>query len=226
MNTPTVRLLVRALDGARETAPGDADRTITPDATHGRILDAALELAAAGGMRSLTMDDVAARAGVGRMTVYRRFGTRATLIDELTVREGRRCLAEIAGAVNSKDPFEERVAALFVATLRVISEHPLLARLARVEPEAILRELTRNDSEVFQQVRAFLVAQVRQAQLTGELAVGDPEPVAELALRLGASFVLIPGGVFSGAEEERVRDTLRTLLTTKARRKSPGSPRR
>lgn len=201
--TPTAGLLARALESAGE--PGS-------DPTHERILDAALELVAAGGMRKLTMDDVAARARVGRMTVYRRFGTRGTLIDELVVREGRRCLAELAAAVSPQAPFEERVAALFAATLRVIGEHPLLARLARVEPEAILRELTRNDSEVFGQVRAFLVAQVREAQSAGELIMGDPEPLAELALRLGASFVLIPGGVFTGADETAICRTVRTLL--------------
>lgn len=199
----TASLLARAL---QTPAPQDADET------QERILDAALELVAAAGMRHLTMDEVAARAGVGRMTVYRRFGTRQALTDALTLREAQRCLVEIAGAVRPGDPLEDRVAELFLATLRVIAEHPLLARLARHEPEALLRELTRNDSEVFEQVRGFLVAQIQAAQAAGEVAEGDPLPLAELAIRLGASFVLIPGGVFASDAERTVREAIRMAL--------------
>ena len=207
MTTGAAQLLGRVLDSAGERAS---------DTMAERILDAALELVAAAGMRHLTMDDVAARAGVGRMTVYRRFGTRQALIDALVAREGRRCLKAIATSFDPADPFPERAADVFVATLAQIHEHPLLERLARVEPEALLRELNRNDSEIFELVRAFLVTEVRAAQAAGELAAGDPEPLAELALRLGASFVLIPGGVFSTAREDAIRRTVRGLLAAQS----------
>src|SRR5436305_1724181 len=127
----------------------DPDVQPADDPLSERILDAALELAAASGLRHLTMDDVSRRARVGRMTVYRRFGSHAKLIDALAVRECRRCLARIAEALDPETPMDERLAALFTVTLEVIREHPLLERLARVEPEALLRELTRDRSEVF-----------------------------------------------------------------------------
>src|SRR5437763_7488490 len=99
----------------------------TPDdATGERIIDAAVELVAASGVRNLTMDDVAARARVGRMTVYRRFGGRQELVDALSVRECRRCLRAIAASVEQDAPIEERAAALFVTTIGVIRDHPLL----------------------------------------------------------------------------------------------------
>lgn len=177
-----------------------------------RILDAALELVAASGLRHLTMDDVAARACVGRMTVYRRFGSRQQLADALTVRECRRCLSEIAGAVDPSKPIDDRAADLFVATLRVIREHPLLERLARVEPDALLYELNRDGSAVFRLVRDFLVAQVRAAQAAGELIDADPEPLAEIAVRLGASFVLMPDSVIAAGDEHRTRETIRALI--------------
>ena len=205
-STATARLLQQAFEPA-------ADLPDT-DPMGERILDAALHLVAAAGVRNLTMDDVAARAGVGRMTVYRRFGNRQTLIDALALREARRCLAEIAGSIHPTDPLDERVASVFLTTLRVIGAHPLLQRLARVEPEALLRELTRNDSEVFGLVRDFLVAQIRAAQTRGELRAGDPEPLAELIIRLAASFVLIPGGVFATRTEAAIRATLHTLVAT------------
>jgi AcrR family transcriptional regulator len=183
------------------------------DAISERILDAALALVAASGFRHLTMDDVAARAGVGRMTVYRRFGSRQQLTDGLAVRECRRCLAQIAAALDPTRAIEERAADLFVATLRVIREHPLLARLARVEPDALLYELNRDGSAVFRLVRDFLVAQIKAAQAAGELIESDPEPVAEIAVRLGASFVLMPDSVLAIDDDERTRETIRVLIS-------------
>ena len=203
MATGAARLLELAFDPAVE-APDDA--------LSGRILDAALALVAASGSRNLTMDDVAARAGVGRMTVYRRFGSRQRVLDALAVRECRRCLAQIAGSIDDSKPIEDRAVDLFVATLGVIREHPLLERLARVEPEALLYELNRDGSAVFRLVRAFLVAQINIAQAAGELVVTDPEPLAEIAVRLGASFVLMPDSVIATGDERRMRETVRTLI--------------
>lgn len=202
MPSQAARLLALAFDPDVRTAE---------DPVSERVLDAALELAAGSGLRHLTMDDVASRAGVGRMTVYRRFGSRTALIDALTIRECRRCLATIAGAVASAADPEARLAALFSATLRVIREHPLLARLASVEPESLLRELTRDDS-VFLLVREFLIGLIREGQEAGELVAGDPTVLAELALRLGASFVLMPETVVDLDDERALRELIGTLL--------------
>ncbi len=203
MPSQAARLLALAFDPDVRTAE---------DPVSERVLDAALELAAGSGLRHLTMDDVASRAGVGRMTVYRRFGSRTALIDALTIRECRRCLATIAAAVASAADPEARLAALFSATLRVIREHPLLARLASVEPESLLRELTRDDSAVFLLVREFLIGLIREGQEAGELVAGDPTVLAELALRLGASFVLMPETVVDLDDERALRELIGTLL--------------
>lgn len=203
MPAQTARLLALALDPSVATADDESSE---------RILDAALALVAASGFKNLTMDDVARRAGLGRMTVYRRFGGRAALIDALTVRECRRCLARIGTALDPQAPADERIAALFGATLAVIREHPLLARLAQVEPEALLSELTRDDSAVFRLVREFLIGMIEEGQRAGELPAGDPALQAELALRLGASFVLIPGSVLPLEDEDETRAAVRDLL--------------
>jgi AcrR family transcriptional regulator len=203
MSTATPRLLALALD---------PDVRTDDDAVSERILDAALTLAAASGLRHLTMDDVARKAGVGRMTVYRRYASKAALVQALSVRECRRCLAAIAGSLDPEAAIDDRAASLFVAVLRVIREHPLLERLARVEPEALLGELTRDNSAVFRLVREFLVELIRTAQHDGELVPGDPEVLAELALRLGASFVLMPDSVLPLADAHATRETVRSLL--------------
>lgn len=205
MSTGAARLIELAFDP--EVASYD-------DAASGRILDAALALVAASGAKNLTMDDVAARAGVGRMTVYRRFGSRQQLMDALAVRECRRCLAQIGAAIDPHAPIEQRAADLFTATVTVIREHPMLARLARVEPELLLYELNRNGSAIFRLVRDFLVAQIRTAQAAGELIDIDPEPLAEVAVRLGASFVLMPDSVIASDDEQRTRETVSGLIAT------------
>jgi TetR/AcrR family transcriptional repressor of uid operon len=203
MPAQTARLLALAFDPRVRTAE---------DASSQRILDAALELAVASGLRHLTIDDVARRARVGRMTVYRRFGSRNALLEALAIRECRRCLAKIGAALDSAASAEDRLGALFTATLGVIREHPLLERLARVEPEALLFELTRDDSAVFRLVHEFLMGVIREGQETGELVAGDPAVLAELGVRLGASFVLMPDSVLPLGDEQATRDTIRTMI--------------
>jgi AcrR family transcriptional regulator len=200
---PGARLLALALDPAVQ--PAD-------DALSERILDAALALAAESGLRNLTMDDVARRAAVGRMTVYRRFGSRASLVDALAVRECRRCLRTIGSSLDPEQPLDERLASLFTATLDVIREHPLLERLARVEPEALLRELTRDGSEVLGLVHGFLAGLIREGQERGELGGGDADTFAELGIRLGISFVLMPDTVLRTGDGRATRDAVRALL--------------
>jgi AcrR family transcriptional regulator len=196
-------MLARAMD---PQAPG------TGDALGERILDAALDLAAASGFRHLTMDDVARRARAGRMTVYRRFGTRQALIDALAVRECRRCLDTIAAALDPDAPMPDRLVGVFTATLKAIREHPLLERLARTEPERLLHVLNQDGSAVFRLVQGFLSALIEQGQAAGELVPGDPALLAELGIRLGASFALIPDTVLPLEDEAATRGAVRALL--------------
>ncbi|MEJ7893475.1 MAG: TetR/AcrR family transcriptional regulator [Solirubrobacteraceae bacterium] len=155
---------------------------VPEDSDH--ILDAALTLAAASGLRHLTMEDVARGAGVGRMTVYRRFGTRAALIDALAGREARRCLAELDAASPPDAPLEAQVVAGFTTALRITREHPLLARLARVEPESVLAAFT--DGDLMGLCTSYLGDRLRRSGLQ------DTDAVAELLVRVAVSFILLP----------------------------------
>lgn len=166
---------------------------IPEDSDH--ILDAALDLAAASGLRHLTMEDVARRAGVGRMTVYRRFGTKAALVDALAGREARRCLAQMDAASPVDAPLDEQVAAGFETMIRLTREHPLLARLARVEPDSVLAAF--NDSALLDLCVGYLADRLRRAGVRGD------DQLAEVLVRIALSFVLFP--------ETRVRDP-RVLL--------------
>jgi AcrR family transcriptional regulator len=185
-------LLVRALDPRFEPPT---------DALSGRILDAALELAAASGVRHLTMDEVARRARVGRMTVYRRFGGKGRLVESLAIRESRRCLEELDAAIGPEAPIEDRVAAGFVTSLRLTREHPLLGRLARFEPEAVLGALLADGGTVFVAARNFVAARLQASQ-----------EAAELLVRLAFSFVLIPESMLPLDDEDAARELVKRLI--------------
>jgi len=200
----TLELLSRAFDPAVE--PPD-------DATSERVLNAALALAAASGMQNLTMDEIAARAGVGRMTVYRRFGDKDRLLEALAVREGRRCLAELDAASDTSAPIADQVAAGLATSLRIAREHPLLNRLARVEPETVLNALTADGAAMFATSRAFVAGRLRESRRAGVLGDDvDVDGAAELLVRLAFSFVLIQESVLPLDDEERVREVARSLV--------------
>jgi TetR/AcrR family transcriptional repressor of uid operon len=183
------------------------------DATSARILDAALALAAESGLRNLTMDDVARRAGVGRMTVYRRFGDRGRLVEALTAREAIAFLARMDAASRPEDPIADQVAAGFATAIRLAREHPLLNRLARIEPDSVVRSLRDDGSALFGMCRAYLAERLRQAQRAGVLAAdAEVEAAAEILVRLAVSFVLVEDTVLPLEDDEAARAVARRLV--------------
>jgi AcrR family transcriptional regulator len=202
-----------AADGAALLALAVTPRAEAPgDPVSDGILDAALALSAASGLRNLTMDDVARRAGVGRMTVYRRFGDKASLVEALSAREGARCLAQLDEAVDLDDPVADQIADGFVATLRIAREHPLLNRLARLEPETVLNSFTAADGALFGIARDYLAGRLRAAQKAGQLEAVPPAEAAEILVRLGVSFVLIQPSVLPLGDDRRLRAIARQLI--------------
>lgn len=204
MAAESASLLQRAL--ASSVEPPD-------DPLSERILDAALEISAASGVRHLTMDEVADRAQVGRMTVYRRFGSREHLEEALAVREARRCLVELDSTVDPGAPVADQIAQGMLTSLRLIREHPLLERMSRLEPAAALAALTAEGSAVFAMGRSFVAARIEEAQRAGAVDRGlDAEYAAELIVRLGFSFLLIPQSALPLSDDKRMWEIARTMI--------------
>ncbi|UUY03762.1 TetR/AcrR family transcriptional regulator [Svornostia abyssi] len=193
-------LVARALD-PRDVVPDDPASE--------RILDAALELAAASGLRHLTMEDVARAAGVGRATVYRRFGDREALVDALSTREARRCLAELAVASDPSAPVVDQFAEGFVVSIGLLRSHPLLRRLVLVERQTLLQAL---DDGLFELARGFLAKRIRVAQRLGEVRDVDADQAAEILTRVTTSFALLPATSLDLDDPERLRAVARELL--------------
>jgi AcrR family transcriptional regulator len=182
------------------------------DETTERILDAALAEAAANGIERITMDAVAARARVGRMTVYRRFGSKPDLVTALVGREAGRGLTAIAAAVDPERELPDRVADGFVATLQVARAHPLLQRLVRYEPQVLLAALNDPGDPLLAMLREFGVAQIEAAGPVGEELRAEPEEIAELLVRIGLTYLLIPAGVIDLDDERAARRLAETLI--------------
>jgi AcrR family transcriptional regulator len=187
------------------------DPAVERDRTAERILDAALIEGAAKGLDRVTMDAVAARARVGRMTVYRRFSGREDLVSALISREVTRGLARIAGAVDPADDVPTQVADGFVATIAAARSHPLLQRVSRYEPEVLLAAVRDPDGELFALLRRFGAERIRAGADSAELR-DDPETIAELLVRIGLSYLLIPEGAVDVQDPDSARRLARTLI--------------
>lgn len=189
-----------------------SEEAVAPDATRERILDAARDEAALTGVERMTIEDVVRRARLGRMTVYRRFARRDDLVQALLIRECRRFLAAVSAGLESATEPEERVAAAFVAAMRFVREHPMLARLAHGDPGAVISGVSAGDSLLLRMGRDFIASEihgsrrsrpprniVRVADTVARLFVtyvalppGDPDPYDDRELRAFAREVLVP----------------------------------
>ncbi len=123
-----------------------------------RLLDAALETAAIHGLAKLSVGDVARRAGLSRQTLYKHFPSRDALVAETILREARRMTDQIVAAANAETDPERSLEVAILATLRMARDHPLLDRLVRTEPEALLPFLVADGGVVGTAVRATVEA--------------------------------------------------------------------
>jgi AcrR family transcriptional regulator len=158
-----------------------------------RILDAALREVAARGTAQATMTDIAARAGVGRVTVFRRFGSKEALVECLVLRELSGFLAHVDATLSDLDDLGERVVEAFLLCVRAGAEHPLVARLARTEPGLALERLSRGDPSPLDVGREFVAARLGSAEL------------ADVLVRLAASYVFLPGAAVDVRDERAAR---------------------
>lgn len=176
------------------------------------VLDAALAQFLEYGLRRSSVEDVARRAGVARVTVYRRFPTKSALMTAVVLREVREALAEIERAVEAFPAVEDKAVEGFVAAVRIARHQPLLRRLVHTEPETVLPYLTVHAGPLLAVAREFLAGHIREAQDAGHVPRFEPEPVAEMLVRLTQSLVLTPDGVINADDEDAVRSFARRYL--------------
>lgn len=193
-----------------------ADDTPIPQ----RLLDAALEAATIHGISKLSMGDVARRADLSRQTLYRHFPSKDVLVAAVVTAETGKLIDQVVAAALVETEPQASLEAGLLAALTVLRDHPLLDRLVRTEPEALLPLLTTDSSPVMVQVRGVVeailtegnpdlaqepVAMRRFADVVTRLlisyAVSAPDDPPEVVAHFLSTF-LVHGAVASGTNLE------------------------
>lgn len=203
---PSESLLERAYLDAVEQVD-DIDRS------RARILDAAYEQFCRMGIHRSTMEDVARRAGVSRITVYRRFATKDVLVEHVVRREFRRYFDQFLVDIEQADTVADRVVVGFVSSLRAIRRNPLIGGLLAVEPDVLVPSMISDGGQTLATVRQFVAGQLRREQHAGNVSSEvNTDLVAELMVRLSASFLAIPSHVIDLDDDEQLAEVARQFL--------------
>lgn len=183
------------------------------DETRTRILDAAYDQFCRMGIQRSTMEDVARRAGVSRITVYRRFATKDLLVEHVVRREFRRYFDQFLIDIEQAETAADRVVVGFVSSLRAIRRNPLIGGLLAIEPDLVMPSMISDGGRTLATVRQFVAGQLRREQRAGNVPDDlDPELVAELMVRVSASFLAIPSHVIDLDDEEQLAAVARQFL--------------
>jgi len=150
------------------------------------------------------MDDIARAAGVGRTTVFRRFESKDRLVQTVMLRVVGQATKRVQAVFESARDLETGLTEALVVAVKELRDHPLFAKVLRIEPESFLRTLTTDGASVIAVVRRS-IADWLGASGGGPLSDEDAEMVAEGITRLGVSLILTPEGPIPLDNDEGLR---------------------
>jgi AcrR family transcriptional regulator len=182
------------------------------DATTERIVDAAYRELLDFGVRRVSVDNIAKKAAVARITVYRRFANRDELLAAVAVREGTRLFERVDAVIAEQGSTADQLVEGFVTIFHAVRTHPLVKRTLASEPDVAVAWLTAQAGPIIGLARDYLAAHLADAQRRRRLAAFDQRPVAELIVRLAASFVLTADSCIPMKTNDDVRAFARTYL--------------
>ncbi|MGX1811476.1 TetR/AcrR family transcriptional regulator [Nocardia sp. NPDC055321] len=201
-------LLERAYPAAT-TADGQQDA----DPVRTRILDAAGEQFRRWGVQRSTMEDVARLAGVSRVTVYRRFASKDDLVEQVIVREFGRYFDRFLIEVAEANTPGERVVRGFVGSLRALRANPLIGTMIGVDADRLDPSHIGRPGHMIAVVREFVVLQLAREQRAGAICPDVRiDMVAEVMVRICASFLAIPSQVVDIDDDEQLAMLARDFL--------------
>src|SRR5271154_4950141 len=102
------------------------------------------------------MDDIARAAGVGRTTVFRRFDSKDRLVEIVLLRVVGQATKRVQAVFESARDLETGLTDALVAAVKELRDHPLFAKVLRIEPESFLRMLTTDGASVIAVVRGSI----------------------------------------------------------------------
>lgn len=155
--------------------------------TRERILDAGIEAASIHGLGRLTVADVARRAEVSRVTLYKHFDSKDALLGAAVAREVEVMVAAATAAADGEDDARGALEAAIGAVLFLAREHPLLDRIVRTEPEALLPLLVADESPATLIVRSAVERILLTRFALADLAL---RRLADMVARLVISYAV------------------------------------
>lgn len=153
-----------------------------------RLLRAALEVAAVHGITRLAMGDVARAAGLSRQTLYKYFPSKQALVSAVVATEAATIVEAVVAAVDRQPDRRDAVEAGMLAVLRLTRDHPLLDRLVRTEPEALIPLLVAESSPTLLLVRDAVGGVI--ASRFPELDAVSLRRLADMVARLLVSYAV------------------------------------
>ncbi|HVA09131.1 MAG TPA: helix-turn-helix domain-containing protein [Acidimicrobiales bacterium] len=174
-----------------------------------RALNAAADLLAEYGLRRWSMDDVADRAGVGRTSLYRKFAGRDELVHAVLAREVRDVFTKVTAIAARYDRLEDKVVEGALVALDAV-DGSLVARLIQTDPATFLPFLTTEAGPLLALARELLVSYAME--LGADIDRRAAAEFAELAARLGVSFIVTRDTVFPTGNRTAARRSLHRVL--------------
>ncbi|MFD0774702.1 TetR family transcriptional regulator [Streptomonospora algeriensis] len=189
--------------------------------TRARLLDAAYVEVVGGRWARMRMADIAASAGVSRQTLYNGFGTKEGLLQAVVVREAGRFLDAVMDILSGStgDP-ADAVGEAARWTLAASADDPLLGAIITGDSE-LLPVLTTRAEPLYVELGARMTQYLHER--LPDIGAERAEAVAEVALRLTLSYVLLPTAPEQAAQ--RVQLAVRSMVAASrdsARTRAPG----
>jgi TetR/AcrR family transcriptional regulator, repressor for uid operon len=101
----------------------------------------------------------------------------------------------------------------FVSSLRAIRNSPLIGGLIAAEPHLLVPTMITDGGRTLATVRQFVAGQLRREQGAGKVPGDlDTELVAELMVRVSASFLAVPSQVVDVDADEQLAEVARRFL--------------
>jgi hypothetical protein len=101
----------------------------------------------------------------------------------------------------------------FVSSLRAIRGNPLIGGLIAAEPDLLLPSMINDGGQTLAAVRQFVAGQLRREKRAGNVAKDlNPDLVAELMVRVSASFLTIPSHIIDLDDDEQLAAVARQFL--------------
>ena len=138
---------------------------------------------------------------MARITIYRRFANKDDLLVAVALREGERLFDKVEAAIDSSRDTAEQLVDGFAVMLHAVRNHPIIKRIVDSEPEVAATLLATHGSTVIGFGRDFVAARL-----------GIARAVAEVMVRLSASFVLSPASAIPLKTNADAKRFARTYL--------------